>query len=536
MRLSLSFRCGPAHLACILLVLPLAARVRGQGDETLNTAIEINGNETSPPPLESETEPEVTSCNCDGCPSSDRVSLGLHKDLVSPDCPEGSVATVTKLRTANTRGTSYDLVTWNPGDFSQDTSINPNYVYRQASEIDQGTTCYEADPDVLPVIGDQSAIEVKLNCEAVICDFQWDVQFGCAELGVLTSSTDGGVQVLSDVDDTITCASPTTTCDSIASCTLEGTIKWYLSGIDRRLEHKEMYPGVAELMLGLALGPGGGNDGEYSPAKAMMLSARPREAQLLLAIDQDSELNVYLENAGDRWNYTNWGANTDSSFYGTIFDGTSFKEFGQTKARHFNTLSSDRPNTQFAFLGDNGQGDVCGAQSMLESANSDQMMAVLIHVVKDPEEQQTACESPEGQDFTLDLPESEKVHYHRTHSEAAIWSLEKGLISCCSASKVHYAVNEWMDCRCEGICPEDGLNTGVSVQTTKNETLAYCEELEVDQKALLDAVDQCDPERECPLHIEVFNSANALLRGRSSYIILGATIGLLLIHLIHLSN
>lgn len=173
---------------------------------------------------------------------------------------------------------------------------------------------------------------------------------------------------------------------------------------------------------------------------------------------------------------------------------------------------------------------------MLESANSDRMMAVLIHAVKDPKEQQTACESPEGQDFTLDLPESEKVHYHRTHSEAAIWSLEKNLISCCSASNVHYAVNEWMDCRCEGICPEGGLNTGVSEQTTKNETLAYCVELRADQKTLLDAVDQCDPEGECPLQIVVSNSANVLSRGRSSYILLGATIGLLHTHLIRLTN
>ena len=65
------------------------------------------------------------------------------------------------------------------------------------------------------------------------------------------------------------------------------------------MEHKEMYPGVGELMLGLGLGPNDGNDGQYVPAKPMMLSARPREAQLVLAIDQDSELNVYLESGFD---------------------------------------------------------------------------------------------------------------------------------------------------------------------------------------------------------------------------------------------
>jgi len=374
---------------------------------------------------------------------------------------------------------------------------------------------------VLPVIGDQTTIKVSLNCEAVICDFQWDVQFGCAELGVLTTSTDGGLQVLSDVDDTITCANPSTTCDSIASCTLEGTVSHYLAGIDRRMEHKEMYPGVGELMLGLGLGPNDGNDGQYVPAKPMMLSARPREAQLVLAIDQDSELNVYLESAGDRLNHTNWGVNTDSSMYGTIFDGTSFKEFGETKAKSYNAMSSERPNTRFAFLGDNGQGDVCGAQSMLESANGDRLEVVFIHEVQNPEDAHTACEHPDegGGEFTLNLPESDRVHYHRTHAEAAVWALDKELISCCSAHNVYFAINEWIECRCHGICPEGGLNTGFVDLATRNETLAYCGELRKDQKDLLAVVDECDPGGECPNHAEVDASSamRTMWPGRSRY-------------------
>ena len=225
----------------------------------------------------------------------------------------------------------------NPDGYFLDPSDSGSndYVYRQVSKIGEGTTCHdEGDSTNMPVIGDRSDLEVTLNCEAFRCDFEWDVTFGCQELGVLTTSTNGGLQVLSDVDDTLKCANPSTTCDSIASCTLEGTIKSYLSGIDRRLEHKEMYPGAAELLLGLALGPEDGNGGQYSPSKAMLLSARPREGQFALAIDQDSELNMYMESTGDRLNYTYWGINTDSSFYGTLFDGTSFKEFGQSKILH----------------------------------------------------------------------------------------------------------------------------------------------------------------------------------------------------------
>ena len=486
----------------VLILLPDVAR--GQDtvpvdDSSTGTTIELT----------------TSNCNCTGCPNSDRVAVGLQKDLVSPACPEGSVATVTTLRTADTKGalSKYDLLTWNEGAISGDLSINPPYIYRQASEIDQETKCYEADPSVLPVIGDQNTIKVSLNCEAVICDFQWDVQFGCAELGVLTTSIDGGLQVLSDVDDTIACASPST-CDSIPSC-----VSHSLAGIDSRLEHKEMYPGVGELMNGLALGPNDGNDGQYVPAKPMLLSARPREAQLILAIDQDSELNVYVESVGDRVNHINWGVNTDSSMYGTIRDGTSFTKFGGTKAESFNSVSSERPNTRFAFLGDNGQGDVCGAQSMLESTNGDRLEVVFIHVVQDPENALIACEHPDGGDFTLDLPESDTVHYHRTHAEAAIWAFDRGLISCCSAHNVYLAINEWVECRCDGICPEAGLNTGFVNLATRNETLAYCEELRNDQKVLLGVVDECDPGGDCPNHAEVKTSSamRAVWAGRSRY-------------------
>ena len=476
----------------VLLLIPVVAR----GQDTAP----VDGNE------------QTSNCNCTGCPNSDRVAVGLQKNLVSAACPEGSVATVATLRTADTKGVlGYDLLTWNEGAISGDLSLNSPYIYRQASA--QGTKCYEADPSVLPVIGDQNTIKVTLNCEAVICDFQWDVQFGCAELGVLTTSTDGGLQVLSDVDDTIACASPST-CDSIPSC-----VSYSLAGIDNRLEHKEMYPGVGELMNGLALGPNDGNEGQYVPAKPMLLSARPREAQLILAIDQDSELNVYVESVGDRVNHTNWGVNTDSSMYGTIRDGTNFAKFGATKSESFNSVSSERNNTRFAFLGDNGQGDVCGAQSMLESPNGDRLEVVFIHVVQDPEDALTACEHPDGSDFTLDLPESDTVHYHRTHADAAIWALDRGLISCCSAHNVYLAINEWVECRCDGICPEAGLNTGFVDLATRNETLAYCEELRNDQKVLLGVVDECDPGGDCPNHAEVETSSvmRAVWAGRSRY-------------------
>jgi hypothetical protein len=83
-----------------LILLPLIARSQDAAPEDDNSAI---------------VESSSSSCNCSGCPNSDRVSVGLHKDLVSHVCPEGFVATVTALRTANARGglSNYDLLTWN---------------------------------------------------------------------------------------------------------------------------------------------------------------------------------------------------------------------------------------------------------------------------------------------------------------------------------------------------------------------------------------------------------------------------------------
>lgn len=97
----------------------------------------------------------------------------------------------------------------------------------------------------------------------------------------------------------------------------------------------------------------------------------------------------------------------------------------------------------------------------------------------------------------LNLTESETVHYHSTHSDAALWSYNQGLISCCSANNVYVAIEEWIACRCDGNCTSE-LPTGLSRQATRNETLVYCDELKADQVLLKTAVDECDPQGDCP--------------------------------------
>ena len=477
--------------------------------------------------------------DCDGCPDSSRVYVGTTETITSPACPEGSVATVTSLRTIDDNG-EYEILTWNTGSLLEDLSMFSPYIYRRAS-LSEDTSCFELDESVLPVVGDQTEIRVTLNCERLTyCDFRWDVKFGCAETGVTITTSDesgggGGVQVLSDVDDTIVCSSPSATCDSLSSCTAEGSASAsaYLAGVDRRLDSHEFYPGVAELMLGLALGPGTSDDGgsTYFPAKPMMLSARPREAKGFLSIDQDSDLNIRMESIGRRNNNSGtWGVNVDESRYGTIFDGINFKEFGQTKATHYEELSKERPTTRFAFLGDDGQGDLCAAQSMLESESSERMMAVLLHrVLEDPADIHVDCESPGGEDFTLNLPEGDKVHHFRTYSDAALWSLERDMISCCSASNVLYAIEEWIACRCNGDCPVNGLGPpgGVSEKATRVETLVYCNDLEADRVPLQEAVMSCDPEEKCS-NPKPFEKPRSAATGLGAGSVLKLAFGLLL--------
>ena len=294
---------------------------------------------------------------------------------------------------------------------------------------------------------------------------------------------------------------PSPQCTSKTDCsTGDGSLSGFIAGKDNRLDHKEFYPGVGEIMLGLARGPKAdlGDDPKFQPAKPIFLSARPKEAQVVLAMDQSSVLNLYLENVGDRLNMT-FGANVDQSMYGTLFDGSSFTEMGETKAKSFDEIGARLPQTRFLFMGDNGQGDVCAAQAMLESDVGDRLAAVLIHQTESMSNMVKDCEDG-PRDFTSDLNEGDfdgRVHYHTSHSDAALWLLEIGLISCCSATVVHQAVEEFIACRCDGgDCGTHGLPTGVATKATRSDTVEYCATMKADQELLRVKVDECPVD--CP--------------------------------------
>ena len=244
-----------------------------------------------PPSLSTQ---QTNSCvDCENCPGESTVYFSLHKEIESKECQEGERAAITKLRTSSSFG-KYKIETRNP-DSAFDKK--PPFIYNEGTWKKIGV-CFEAACEKLPIVGDQTKIVVDLDCEtAKSCDFLFDIEFDCFRTGVLTSDEEGGVQVLTDIDDTIICPNPQ--CERLLDCPLS-EVGHFLAGKDTRLKVGEFYPGVAEVILGLALGiPKKEGDEGVVPAKPRFFSARPREGGPFVKISQSSALNEYLESVGE---------------------------------------------------------------------------------------------------------------------------------------------------------------------------------------------------------------------------------------------
>ena len=130
------------------------------------------------------------------------------------------------------------------------------------------------------------------------------------------------------------CSNPE--CQSLSQCSIS-QLPAALAGYDQRLEHKEIYPGSAELYLALATGPK--FSPEYVPLRPILFSARPREAGALLAIKQGGKLPAWYQTVAKTRNYSWWGLNLDGSQYGAVADSASseeamrFRNYGKTKVR-----------------------------------------------------------------------------------------------------------------------------------------------------------------------------------------------------------
>eukprot|EP00928_Gymnodinium_smaydae_P072294 TRINITY_DN5567_c0_g1_i3.p1 TRINITY_DN5567_c0_g1~~TRINITY_DN5567_c0_g1_i3.p1 ORF type:complete len:353 (-),score=53.15 TRINITY_DN5567_c0_g1_i3:417-1475(-) len=186
-----------------------------------------------------------------------------------------------------------------------------------------------------------------------------------------------GVQVYTDVDDTIVCSGGGL---GGADTTCKGT------------KPHGFYPKVGEFQLALAKGP----QGTFTPLKVIPVSARPSELKLFLKIKAGSEKDKHFQKL-----QPNWGFNVDRALYGSLVGGaadqyvrlpwvgdtdlTKFDKMAIKKYRGWKESKKDK-DTVSIFVGDNGQGDAVAAQMMLKASQSMQtgsgeMRASFIHDV-----------------------------------------------------------------------------------------------------------------------------------------------------------
>jgi len=100
-------------------------------------------------------------CNCTDCTDSATVLLGTFETILSPECEEGSVASVEKLYSVDDSG-EYQVITWNAGVSYLSSNFVSTYKYAVATQEEDNVQCYQVPEENLPVIGDQPTIQVTL--------------------------------------------------------------------------------------------------------------------------------------------------------------------------------------------------------------------------------------------------------------------------------------------------------------------------------------------------------------------------------------
>jgi hypothetical protein len=174
-----------------------------------------------------------------------------------------------------------------------------------------------------------------------------------------------GVQVFSDVDDTLSCPSK--------------TMRVFGAGVDKSfcrnlVSGSVIYPGIACLAVAFEKAL---NDS--APVRGLnILSARPQEAVNagLMEIKADDPLGGALQRCG---------GGLDGKYYGTVQDvlTTGFSEekrfIAFSKSKVTDLLGSVRKNESVVFMGDNGQGDLHAAVEMYKSLGA--IFSAFIHRV-----------------------------------------------------------------------------------------------------------------------------------------------------------
>ena len=216
------------------------------------------------------------------------------------------------------------------------------------------------------------------------------------------------IQVISDVDDTL---------KSSGGINIAGVA---LGGVDVQYERGCYYPGVAEFMLQLSLGP---SSSERShPAKVAILTARAEEFKAALELKPDNPLAVLFRQTGESAGISDWGFGP--VLYGSVAEWIIQDRKGFRKFTNFERLIEQDPSgdvLNYVYVGDTGELDAEAGETMLREYPH-LVKAVFLHVVSGELNQEVV------------VPPSRVINgrmiiYFRTYVGAAIDAIRLGLMS-----------------------------------------------------------------------------------------------------------
>jgi hypothetical protein len=223
------------------------------------------------------------------------------------------------------------------------------------------------------------------------------------------------IQVISDVDDTL---------KSSGGVNIAGVA---LGGIDVQYPRGAYYPGVAEFMLHVSLGPHFYDASTTSsptmiPAKVAVLTARAEEFKFALELKADNPLSIAFAKAGQAVGVADWGLGP--VLYGSVAEWIVQDRKGLRKFNNFERLIQQDPTNgallQYVYVGDTGELDQQAGETMLREYPH-LVQAVFLHVVSGTVND-TVIIPP------IKLINGRPVIFFRTYVGAAVAAVQLGLM------------------------------------------------------------------------------------------------------------
>jgi hypothetical protein len=253
-------------------------------------------------------------------------------------------------------------------------------------------------------------------------------------------------QVISDVDDTL---------KSSGGVNVAGVA---LGGIDVQYPRGAYYPGVAEFMLHVSLGPhfynvrsmAHTNTPPTIPAKVAILTARAEEFKLALELKADNPLSIAFARAGEAVGVTDWGIGP--VLYGSVAEWIVQDRKGLRKFTNFERLIQQDPTNgallQYVYVGDTGELDQQAGETMLREYPQI-VKAVFLHVVSGIRNDVVPIPP-------VKLINGRPIVFFRTYVGAAVAAVQLGLMceeglekvvcaACLSLIDEPQSSDKWMD-------------------------------------------------------------------------------------------